>query len=81
MDDENVHSFFTPKLTKEELKLVAEKNREHMMTYFSELRADVDVEEMKKSDSKDKYVHTRCTRKTLHLHLESKNNLKDKIEE
>ena len=33
--------------------------------------ADVDVEEMKQSDSKDKYVHSYCERKTVHLTLES----------
>ena len=32
IDDEEVESFFTPKLTKEELKLVEQKNREHMET-------------------------------------------------
>merc|ERR1711917_168520 len=69
--DENVWSFFLPKLTKEELKLVEEKNPEHMMSYFDELNADVDVEEMKQSDSKDKYLHSYCRRKTFHLILES----------
>merc|ERR1711917_120854 len=33
VEDENVWSFFLPKLTKEELKLVEEKNYEHMMSY------------------------------------------------
>merc|ERR1711917_12686 len=36
MEDEYVESFFLPKLTKEELKLVEEKNKEHMITYWSE---------------------------------------------
>ena len=69
-DDEYVASFFLPKLTKEELKLVEEKNREHMMSYFRNFGADVDVEEMKQSDSKDKYVHSACERQTFHLTLE-----------
>ena len=60
MGKEEVWSFFTPKLTKEELKLVKEKNKEHMMTYQRQFYADVGVGEMKKSNSKDKYVHTRC---------------------
>ena len=72
MDKEEVWSFCTPKLTKEELKLVKEKNKEHMMTYFRQFYADVGDEEMKKSNSKDKYVHTRCLRKTGYLSLESK---------
>ena len=71
-DDENVESFFTPKLTKEELKLVEQKNKEHMRTYFYYLLGDdVDVEEMKKSDSKDKYLHSECERITVYLSLES----------
>ena len=67
----DVYSFCTPKLTKEELKLVEQKNREHMETYLDEFDADVDVEEMRKSDSTDKYVHTRCIRTTDYLSLES----------
>ena len=65
MRDEQVWSFFLPKLTKAELKLVEEKNEEHMTTYL--FGADVEVEEMKQSDSKDKYVHTSCYRETVHL--------------
>ena len=71
VDDEDVQSFCTPKLTKEELKLVEEKNKEYMMTYLSEFDADVDVGEMKNSDSKDKYVHFYCRRTTVNLTLES----------
>ena len=71
---EEVESFFLPKLTKEELKLVEEKNREHMMTYWYKWNADVDQEEMKKSDSKDKYVHTQCLRWTIHLEVSSAPN-------
>ena len=77
---QEVWSFFLPKLTKEELKLVEEKNSDerykHMMTYsatFSDYRkdnADVDEDEMKKSDSKDKYVHGRCYRWTKVLNLD-----------
>ena len=68
--DENVWSFFLSKLTKEELKLVEEKNQDHMRSYLLEFGADVDVKEMKKSDSNDKYVHCWCRRDTLHLTLE-----------
>ena len=70
--EQEVWSFFLPKLTKEELKLVEEKNAEHMMTYLDEIYggcADVEEEEMKKSDSKDKYVHGRCIRTTRVLNL------------
>ena len=60
IDYEDVWSFCTSKLTKEELKLVEQKNEEHMWTYLMNYNADVDVEEMKKSDSKDKYLHSSC---------------------
>ena len=71
IDNEYVLSFFTTKLTKKELKLVEQKNNEHMMTYFFNFDADVSVEEMKKSDSKDKYVHSHCRRRTVFISLES----------
>ena len=67
---EEVRSFFTPKLTNEELKLVQEGNEEHMKTYFNYLdgkNPDVDVGEMKKSDSRSKYVHGQCSRITIPL--------------
>ena len=75
VEDERVWSFFLPKLTKEELKLVEEKNKEHMRTYWYQtvfFDADVDVKEMKKSNSKEKYVRCHCLRQTFHLTLESK---------
>ena len=75
---EGVYSFFTPKLTNEELKLVQEENEEHLKTYsdyyFGD-NPDVDVEEMKKSDSKSKYVHGECWRLTIPLSLETKRNI------
>ena len=77
---EEVHSFFLPKLRKEELKLVEEKNFEHMMTYWRKFNADVDKEEMKKSDSKDKYVHGHSCRRTRILKLD-KNVFKIPAEE
>ena len=63
-----------PKLTKEELKLIEEKNEDYLSTFgrhnkFYEVSPDVDVEEMKKSDSKDKYVHCKCLRKTIYFNL------------
>ena len=70
---EFVPSFFTPKLTNEELKLVQERNEEHLSTYMDRFygkNPDVDVEEMTKSDSKSKYVHGRCERVTIPLTLE-----------
>ena len=69
IEDETVHSFCLPKLTKEELKLVEEKNEEHKRTYLFD-SFDVDDEIMKLSDSKDKYVFTECCRRTICLTLE-----------
>ena len=66
-------SFFTPKLTNEELKLVEVKNEDHLKTYMAHsagLNPDVHPEEMKKSDSKSKYVHVKCCRLIIPLTLE-----------
>ena len=63
-----VSSFFTPKLTEEEMKLVEERNEEHLCSYalhsFAQRNPDVDVNEMKKSNSRSKFVHVRCLRET-----------------
>ena len=72
--EEDVLTFFTPKLTNEEFKLVQEGNEEHLKTYYDHVlgrNPDVDVEEMNKSDSKSKYVHVACARLTIHLTLET----------
>ena len=72
---EDIRSFFLPKLTNEELKLIEEKNQDYLNTFgrfnsFYGISPDVDVEEMKKSDSKDKYVHCPCLRRTIHFTLD-----------
>ena len=67
--NEYVKSFFTPKLTDEELKLVLEENEEHFKTYYFKDDADVDAEEMKKSSSTSKYVHGTCLRHTFVLKM------------
>ena len=72
--EEDVESFFTPKLTNEELKLVQEGNEEHLKSYGYHILGEnpnIDVEEMKKSDSKSKYVHGRGWRMTIPLTLET----------
>ena len=56
------------------LKLVEERNGQHCSTYedhFHESNPDIDLEEMKKSDSASKYVHGPCIRQTFYLTLES----------
>ena len=73
--EELVVSFFTPKLTNEEMKLVQERNQEHLRTYLDHRlggNPDVDEEEMKKSDSQSKYVHGRCGRITIPLEKNQK---------
>ena len=87
IDNEEVDSFHTPKLTKKELKLVEQKNKEHMRTYLWRLwpthekdkRAKKMVEELEKSDSKDKYVHSRCRRITINVSLESEQTSSDDV--
>ena len=72
--NEFVWSFFTPKLTEEELKLVEERNEQHLSTYWHHFlgrNPDVDAEEMKKSDSPSKFVKAHCRRWTKTLTLES----------
>ena len=65
---EKVLSFFTPKLTEEEMKLVEERNEEHLRSYsrysVDQKNPDVDAEEMKKSNSRTKFVHGGCLRET-----------------
>ena len=67
---QHVYSFFTPKLSNTELKLVQEENEEHLKTYshyFAGKNPDVDADEMKNSDSKSKYVQVQCWRITIPL--------------
>ena len=63
VEEESVWSFCTPKLTKKELKLVEVGDKNHLKTYWK-MKPDVDLEEMQKSDSKDKYVKVECRRVT-----------------
>ena len=75
--NESVRSFFLPKLTEDELKLVEQRNEHHLTTYsrhYFGRNPDVHPEEMKRSDSRSKYVHGRCWRRTIHLALESNKN-------
>ena len=69
IDDEMVRSFLLPKLTDQELKLIEDKDEDYLKTFseyiFGGENPDVDKEEMKKSNSKDKYVHCRCWRRII----------------
>ena len=71
---ERVLSFFTPKLTDEEMKLVEERNKLHLGTYafyYAGQNPDFNDKKMKESDSKSKYVLGHCRRRTFPLTLES----------
>ena len=66
-------TFFLPKLPKEDLKLVEERNEDHMKTYYYHCEGydpDVPKEEMAKSKSKSKYVACECMRFTFELNLD-----------
>ena len=70
IENEVVYSFFLPKLTEDELKLIEQRNEQHLSSYFDhyfQQNPDVDPEEMKKSDSRSKYLHGRCLRETINL--------------
>ena len=74
LKNEEVQSFFTPKLTNKELKLVDDKDENHLASYFYHRMKwdhDVHADEMKKSNSKDKYLHCYCWRRTSSLNLEN----------
>ena len=78
--NEVVRSFFLPKLTEEEQRMVEEKNKLQLATYYHyyfHKNPDVRPEEMKLSDSKSKFVHGRCLRITEHLALESTKDLEE----
>ena len=65
-------SFFTPQLTEKELKLVEERNEQHLSSYSSHFfgkNPDVDAEKMKKSDSPSKFVAASCWRYTIPFEL------------
>ena len=66
---ETVYSFFVSKITQNELKFVEESNFDYIRTFALRL-PDVAPEEMKKSDSKDKYVQSRCFRTTKFLNVD-----------
>ena len=63
---ESVWSYFLPKLTEEELKLIEVRDEDHLKTYSSyglpEQDPDISEEEMKLSDSKSKFLKSDCFR-------------------
>ena len=66
----DVATYFLPKLTNEELKLVELKDENHLQEYVWQIigrTVDVDPEQMKKSESDSKYVRSKCVRYTYLL--------------
>ena len=62
--DDSKFLYFLPKLTKEELKLVATKDSTYLES-FSSTDPDVDEAEMKASESDSKFVLGRCIRRAF----------------
>ena len=63
--DEWVRTYFLPKLTEKEMKLVEEKNRCYFQTFEDSFDPDVDETEMMQSESDSKYILSACDRRTF----------------
>ena len=70
-EEEKVITYFIPKLTEKEKKLVEEKDKDHLMSYWNHALyghdPDVSKKEMDDSESKSKFVRGRCIRNTFIL--------------
>ena len=72
LEEEIVVTNYFPMLTKEELKLVEQRNQDHLESYswhYLGRNPDIDKEEMDKSESKSKFVRGACDRYTFMLKL------------
>ena len=69
--DERILSYFLPKLTNKEVKLIEVNDKMLLETFSShfrnDLNVDIDKAEMKKSESKSKFVRGCCLRETVSL--------------
>ena len=61
--------YFFPKLTKEELKLIAKKDKSYLGTFLHGMQADVDEAEMKLSESNRKFVYGEFQRETFEINI------------
>ena len=75
--DEEVETYFLPKLTEEELELVERRDTSYLDT-FSSGNPDVDETEMMLSESDSKYVFGWSSRRTYVIENSSKKSLKNK---
>ena len=63
--NDEVYTYFLPKLTEDELDLVEENDYDFMQTFSRGMIADVDKAEMAASESDSKYVYGSCLRETF----------------
>ena len=63
--DDDVYTYFLPKLTREELGLVERKDEDFMKTFGYGMDADVDKAEMMLSESDSKFVYGWGRRRTF----------------
>ena len=71
-EEERVRTYFLPKLTEKEKKLVEQKDKDHLMSYWDHVIGrdpDVSKKEMDESESKSKFVRGRCWRNTFILKI------------
>ena len=70
-EEEYLWTYFLPKLTEKEKKLVEQKDKDHLMSYFKHAfhgkDPDVSKKEMDESESKSKFVRGICWRRTFIL--------------
>ena len=72
--DDDVKTYFLPKLTEEELKLVERRDTTYFQTFSNSLNPDVDETEMMLSESDSKYVRAWARRKTFVIENSSENS-------
>ena len=75
--DEEVFTYFLPKLTEKELEQVERRDTSYFKT-FARWNPDVDETEMMLSESDSKYVKADCYRRTFVIKNSYKKSLKNK---
>ena len=75
--DELVETYFLPKLTEEELKLVERRDRSYFQTFHSSSNPDVDETAMMLSQSDSKYVRGGSRRRTYVIENLSQKSLEN----
>ena len=64
----NITSYFLPKLSEEDLRLVERKNQDYFESFLRTRFSDVNEAEMNLSESKSKFVKGYCWRLTFIVH-------------